>query len=233
MTDEQRTTVIREIAELVKELQEQQQQLDIDSVLTGLTQSALTAVAGADSAGITIASRDGGVYNAYATDDYPVRLDEIQHRCGEGPCLSAAWEHNVIRIDDIEAETRWARYCRDAATDTPIRSVLSFRLFASRRQMGALNFYGTRPQAFNDEAAELGLILATHMALAWNMVRRDEEFRSALASRDIIGQAKGMMMERFKINALQAFELLKRLSQSSNTPLAVVARGVVESEQHT
>jgi AmiR/NasT family two-component response regulator len=64
------------------------------------------------------------------------------------------------------------------------------------------------------------------------MVRRDEQFRSALASRDIIGQAKGMIMERFKIDAVQAFELLKRLSQSSNTPLAVVARQLVESEHH-
>jgi AmiR/NasT family two-component response regulator len=68
--------------------------------------------------------------------------------------------------------------------------------------------------------------------LAWNMVRRDEQFRSALASRDIIGQAKGMIMERFRIDAVQAFELLKRLSQSSNTALVVVARQLVESERH-
>jgi AmiR/NasT family two-component response regulator len=64
------------------------------------------------------------------------------------------------------------------------------------------------------------------------MVRRDEQFRSALASRDIIGQAKGMIMERFKVDAIQAFELLKRLSQSSNRPLAGVARQLVESEDY-
>jgi AmiR/NasT family two-component response regulator len=95
-----------------------------------------------------------------------------------------------------------------------------------------LNFYADQPYAFDDDAAEMGLILATHAAVGWNMVRRDEQFRSALASRDIIGQAKGMIMERFKIDAVQAFELLKRLSQSSNTPLAVVARQLVESEHH-
>jgi AmiR/NasT family two-component response regulator len=92
-----------------------------------------------------------------------------------------------------------------------------------------LNFYAEHSNAFDDEAAELGLILATHTAVGWNMVRRDEQFRSALASRDIIGQAKGMVMERFKIDAVQAFELLKRLSQNSNTPLAAVARQLVES----
>ncbi|HME79751.1 MAG TPA: ANTAR domain-containing protein [Mycobacterium sp.] len=93
-----------------------------------------------------------------------------------------------------------------------------------------MSFYTEQPNVFDDEVAELGLILATHTALAWNTLRRDEQFRSALASRDIIGQAKGMMMGRFNIDAVQAFELLKRLSQSSNTPLALVARQLVEAE---
>lgn len=70
-------------------------------------------------------------------------------------------------------------------------------------------------------------MLATHAALAWHMVRRDEQFRSALASRDVIGQAKGMLMERFDLDAVRAFELLKRLSQNMNTPLADVAQQVV------
>jgi GAF domain-containing protein len=131
----------------------------------------------------------------------------------------------------MQLENRWPAYCREAR-ETPIRSIISFQLFADHHQMGALNFYADQPYAFDDDAAEMGLILATHAAVGWNMVRRDEQFRSALASRDIIGQAKGMIMERFKIDAVQAFELLKRLSQSSNTPLAVVARQLVESEHH-
>jgi transcriptional regulator with GAF, ATPase, and Fis domain len=221
--------VIREIAELVQTLQEQQD-ADIDTVLGELTQSALSAVPGAQYAGITVASRNGKVRTAAATDRYAVLLDEIQQRHEQGPCLSAAWAHHVIRIDDMQLETRWPAYCRDAL-ETPIRSVMSFQLFADHNEMGALNFYAEQPHAFDDEAAELGLILATHTALAWNMVRRDEQFRSALASRDIIGQAKGMIMERFNIDAVQAFELLKRLSQSSNTQVAVVARRLVESER--
>jgi transcriptional regulator with GAF, ATPase, and Fis domain len=130
----------------------------------------------------------------------------------------------------LTREHRWPAYCREATEQTPIRSIVSFQLFADHHSMGALNFFAEQPDAFDDEAAELGLILATHTALAWNMVRRDEQFRSALASRDIIGQAKGMIMERFNIDAVQAFELLKKLSQSSNTPLAVVAHEIVESE---
>ena len=108
---------------------------------------------------------------------------------------------------------------------------MAFQLFADQRTMVALNFYADQPHAFDDGAVELGLMMATHTALAWNLVRRDEQFRSALASRDLIGQAKGMIMERFTINASEAFELLKRLSQTSNQPLAVIARQLVESDR--
>jgi transcriptional regulator with GAF, ATPase, and Fis domain len=228
MVASRRRGVIREVAELVQTLQ--QQDTDLDTVLGELTQSAVSCMPGAQYAGITVACRNGKVRTASATGRYPVLLDEIQEQHQQGPCLSAAWEQHVIRIDDMQLETRWPAYCRDAR-ETPIRSVMSFQLFADHNEMGALNFYAEQPHAFDDEAAEFGLMLATHTALAWNMVRRDEQFRSALASRDIIGQAKGMIMERFRIDAVQAFELLKRLSQSSNTPLAVVARQLVESER--
>ena len=228
MVASRRRGVIREVAELVQTLQ--QQDTDLDTVLGELTQSAVSGMPEAQYAGIAVSCRTGEVRTASATGRYPVLLDEIQQQHQQGPCLSAAWEHHVIRIDYMQLETRWPAYCRDAR-ETPVRSVMSFQLFADHNEMGALNFYAEQPYAFDDEAAELGLILATHTALAWNMVRRDEQFRSALASRDIIGQAKGMIMERFKIDAVQAFELLKRLSQSSNTPLAVVARQLVESER--
>ena len=232
MTASERRGVIREVAELVQTLQ-QQQNTDVDTALGELTQSAVSALPGAQYAGLTIAFRDGKIQTASATGSYPVLLDDIQQRHGQGPCLSAAWEHHVIRINDMKLEKRWPAYCRDAIQESPIRSTISFQLFADHNSMGVLNFYAEQPKAFDEEAAELGLILATHTALAWNMVRRAEQFRSALASRDIIGQAKGMIMERFKIDAVQAFELLRRLSQSSNTALVVVARQLVESERYT
>jgi transcriptional regulator with GAF, ATPase, and Fis domain len=228
-----RTGVIRGVAELVQTLQQQQQEdADADTILGELTQASVGAMPGAQYAGITLASRNGKVHTVAATGQYPALLDEIQQRHEEGPCLSAAWEHHVIRIDDMALEKRWPAYCRDAR-ETPIRSVISFQLFADHNNMGALNFYAEAPDVFDEEATEMGLILATHTALAWGMVRRDEQFRSALASRDIIGQAKGMIMERFKIDAVQAFELLKRLSQSSNTALAVVAHQLIESEHYS
>jgi AmiR/NasT family two-component response regulator len=97
--------------------------------------------------------------------------------------------------------------------------------------MAALNFYAEQPRAFDHGAIEIGLIFAAHTAIAWNMLKRDDQFRSALESRDIIGQAKGMLMERFHIDAVHAFELLKRLSQESNLQLVEVARQLVYAER--
>lgn len=229
MTARPPSGLVLEATELAHVLQ-RQQAADIDSVLGELTNTAVRSVPGAQYAGVAIATRDGSVRTASATGRYPILLDEIQQRDKEGPCLSAAWDQQLIRIDDMRRERRWPRYCRDAADLTPIRSAMTFQLFVESQTMGVLNFYATRSRAFDDEAAEMGLVLGIHTALVWNLLRRDEQFRAALASRDIIGQAKGMIMERFNIDAEQAFELLKRLSQGSNTPVVDIAHQLVESE---
>src|SRR5947209_8016581 len=221
--------LVSDIAHLVQLLQ--QEVTDGEAMLSELTESAIKVVPGARHAGITIAERGGSVRTAASsTSRYPAMLDKLQQTHRQGPCLSAAWQQHMIRIDDLAHEERWRAFSRDALEQTPIRSILSFQLFADQKSMGALNFYAEQPAIFDDDAVEAGLILATHAALAWKLVRREEQFRSALGSRDIIGQAKGMLMERFKIDAVQAFELLKRLSQNTNTPVAMVARQVVESE---
>ncbi|MDT5145704.1 MAG: hypothetical protein QOC58_349 [Mycobacterium sp.] len=220
--------LVGDIAHLVQLLQ--REVTDGDALLSELTQNAVKVVPGASHAGITVADRGGNVHTASSTGPYPVLIDKFQQKHREGPCLSAAWHQHMIQIDDLTLDDRWRAFSRDTVEQTPIRSIMSFQLFADHKKMVALNFYAEQPAIFDDDAVEAGLILATHAALAWKLVRREEQFRSALGSRDIIGQAKGMLMERFKIDAVQAFDLLKRLSQNSNTPVAAVARQVVESE---
>ncbi|BBX65831.1 hypothetical protein MSAS_50050 [Mycobacterium saskatchewanense] len=168
--------------------------------------------------------------NVAATHRYPVLLDEIQNRYGEGLCVEAAWRQHVLHGDDLTKDERWPRYRRHALEETPIRSILSYELFVDRVSMAALNFYADRPHAFPDDSVELGAVHATHIALAWSMLRRQDQFRSALASRDMIGQAKGIIMERFSLDAVEAFELLTRLSQQSNTRLVDVAKSLIDSE---
>ncbi|HEU4362525.1 MAG TPA: GAF and ANTAR domain-containing protein, partial [Mycobacterium sp.] len=198
---------MRDVEELVRRL-DRRPGPETDTVLDELVAGSLSHLPNAAHAGITIAAQDGSVRSVAATDRSPALLDEIQQRRQEGPCLTAAWTHQMIRVDDVEAELRWPGFCRDVILETPVRSILAFQLFTTGETTGALNFHAERPYAFDDDAVETGLALATHVALAWHMIRRDDQFRSALASRDVIGQAKGMIMERFDINAVQAFELL-------------------------
>lgn len=192
--------------------------------------NAVRYVTGCQYAGITLADKSKAVSSVAATHRYPMVLDGIQNRYAEGPCLAAAWQHHTMHIADLNAERRWPQYRRYALELTPIRSVLSYELFADGAGMAALNFYAERPHAFTDDSVELGAVFASHTALAWSIMRRQDQFRSAVASRDIIGQAKGVIMERFNLDAVEAFELLTRVSQNSNIKLIDVAAALIDSE---
>jgi hypothetical protein len=227
MTDAREGAFVAQMGALVNDLQ--RREVGIDAGLTELVESAVAYIPGSRYAGITVAHRSLGISTAAATHRYPVLLDELQQRHQDGPCVSAAWEHHTVHIDDLAAERRWPDFSVDAAKKTPIRSILSFELFVDSDALAALNFYAERPGAFGEESIDLGVIFSAHVALAWGMLRRDEQFRSGLASRDRIGQAKGIVMERFDVDAVQAFELLKRLSQQSNTKLVDIAQRVIET----
>jgi ANTAR domain-containing protein/GAF domain-containing protein len=222
------SAISAELTALVTDLQRNPP--DVDQCLAEVIETAPQVVPGAQYAGITLAHRLAGISTPAATHRYPVLLDKIQQQHQEGPCLSVAWEHHIMRIDDLAAETRWPRYARQAVAETPIRSILSFELSVTSHSLSALNFQAEQPRAFDHESVELGLIFATHTALAWTMLRRDEQFRSALASRDIIGQAKGMLMERFNLDAVAAFNLLTRLSQQTNAKVVDLAQRLVDLE---
>jgi GAF domain-containing protein len=223
-----KNAVVAQLTELVSNLE--RDETDTEAGLHELIDSGVRHVTGCQYAGITLAEKSKGVTNVVATHRYPMVLDAIQNQYREGPCLEAAWQHHTMHIHDLNVDERWPRYQRHALEQTPIRSILSYELFADHGSMAALNFYADRPRAFTDESVELGNVFATHIALAWSMMRRQDQFRSALASRDIIGQAKGVVMERFNLDAVEAFELLSRLSQQSNTRLADIAKSLIDSE---
>ena len=199
---------------------------DTPALLRGLIAGAAESVPGAQYAGITVTQRRRGIETAAATHRYPVMLDEIQGRYQQGPCLTAAALQQSVRIDDLVRDDRWPLYRSAALRQTPIRSMLSFGMFKEGVSSAALNFYAESPNVFDNESVNLGLIFATNAALIQNMMRRDQQFRVALVSRDIIGQAKGRLMERFDIDAAEAFERLKQMSQDRNTPIAQVAQRV-------
>lgn len=214
--------VHRRIAELVQQLHGRSD-ADADAVLAELVEHAAVEIPGADYAGVTITRNAKKIETPAATHKWPIVLDEIQERHREGPCLTAAWQERIVHVADLEQEDRFPGYRRDALEQTPIRSVMAFQLFIADETMGAINVYAEQPNSFDTSSREVGLVFASHSSVAWNSARRDEQFKRALASRDIIGQAKGMIMERYSVDAVQAFALLRKLSQDSNVPLIQVA----------
>jgi GAF domain-containing protein len=219
------TTHLR-IAEIVQQLYSRPD-TDSDTVIAELAEHAAVEIPGAQYAGVTVTRNAKHIDTPAATHKWPILLDEIQQRHREGPCLTAAWEEKTIHVADLEIDDRFPLYRRDALEQTPIRAIMAFQLFIADETMGALNVYAERPHAFDQNSRAIGLVFAAHSSVAWNAARRDEQFKRALASRDTIGQAKGMIMERYGVDAVQAFEVLRKLSQDSNVPLVRVASELV------
>ena len=216
----------RRIAGIVRDLHARPE-TDAETVIAELAEHAAVEVPGAQYAGVTVTRDHRHIDTPAATHPYPILLDKIQQRHREGPCLESAWEEKTIHAPDLQTDKRWPRYRRDALAETPIRSIMAFQLFIADHTMGALNVYAEHPLVFDEQSKAIGLIFAAHTSVAWNVARRDEQFRRALASRDLIGQAKGMIMARYGVDAVQAFEMLRKLSQDSNTPVTKIAEDLV------
>jgi transcriptional regulator with GAF, ATPase, and Fis domain len=204
---------------------------DSDTVIAELAEHAAVEIPGAQYAGVTVTRNAKQIDTPAATHKWPVLLDEIQQRHREGPCLTAAWEEKTIHVANLETDERFPLYARDALEQTPIKSVMAFQMWVAGETMGALNVYAETANAFGPASRAIGLVFAAHSSVAWNAARRDEQFKKALGSRDVIGQAKGMLMERYGVDAFQAFDLLRKLSQDSNTPLFEIAADLVEQQQ--
>ena len=200
----------------------------VDDVLRDVTSAAVELIPEADTAGILLIGKDSTYESLATTSDLPNKLDELQVTFGEGPCMQAALEDVVVRTDDFHNEPRWPKYS-PAALEHGVRSGLSFKLYTANRTAGALNLFSFHPNVWTARAETTGLVLAAHAAAAILASRQSEELESAVASRDRIGQAKGIIMERFKVDDVQAFALLRKLSQDSNTKLADIAEQVINT----
>jgi transcriptional regulator with GAF, ATPase, and Fis domain len=202
------------------------QPIPVEDTLAGVTAAAVELIDGVDHADVLLI--DGDQCDSMApTAPVAKELDTIQLQLQQGPCLQAAVADAVIRSPDLRVEQRWPHFAA-AAINLGIFRVISFQLYTHHRGAGALNLLSRTAGAFTHEAEALGAMLATHAALALAAASTRQQFASALSTRDHIGQAKGILMERFNIDAVRAFEILKQLSQQTNTPLRELALRVIE-----
>jgi GAF domain-containing protein len=144
---------------------------------------------------------------------YPRYLNKLQQRYREGPGLEAACERQARRVDDPDGEKRWPKFTDEAVAITPIRSILSVPLFTHRRTKAALNLYADQPYAFGAQGELIGLAFASDAEAVLEVGRREKRYQKALTNRDLIAQAKGVLMELFAIDTITAFSLLAQLSK--------------------
>ena len=215
-------------ARLVKALSAAAQELSAvssqEQVLTLIVSGAVHTVPGADHAGVSQLGAQGRLTSQAASSDFVRRIDDLQTTYQEGPCVTALREAHTVLVDDLAAEARrWPSFAPTAAA-YGVASMLCFQLFASDESLGALNLYSSRVSGFDDESRALGALFASHAALALARTRQMEQLHQALTTRDVIGQAKGILMERFGIDAAAAFAMLVHSSQETNIKVADVAR---------
>ena len=210
----------RRLAEAARGMQ---QQTDPQQVLDRVVSLAVAMVPGADEATITMAdARRRQVYSAAATGELAAWFDVLQNETGEGPCLKAMRHQQTVRVDDLAADPRWP-VLGPRAGERGVGSMLCLQLFVHEDTLGALDLLAHERSAFTDESEHIGLLLASHAAIAVADAQRLEHAAIALVTRDVIGQAKGILMERFKITAEQAFDVLAKVSQDTNRKLHAVA----------
>lgn len=154
--------------------------------------------------------------------------DELQERLGDGPCVTALLESDVIRIDDVRTDDRWPEFSAGAAA-AGLASMLACRLATQRDKLGALNLYATSPGAFTEESEAMAVGYAAHVSLALSALDREANLRRALQSREVIGQAMGILMERHRITASQAFDVMVHASQRTNVKLRAIAEELVRT----
>ena len=208
---------------------ELQDQTDTESTLESIVDAAVAVVPGARWAGISLIE-GRSVVARVPSDPVVAELDNLQTVIGDGPCITALRDHHTVHVEDMRSESRWPGFSQ-AAVERGVESMLSFQLFVRQRNLGALNLYANGTGAFVEDSVVIGELLAQHASVALIGSTAGAQLTSAIASRDVIGQAKGLLMYRESLTSRQAFDLLLQTSQNANIKLVDVARWVVEEHE--
>ena len=183
---------------------------------------------GVDLATVTVVARDQSITAVGFVDPILQRLNEIQQLTRDGPVLSAVHQCVTVLVLDVTTDRRWPEYLR-AAREQRIAAILSIRLYVSERTLGALTLFCRTTGQLTDEVVGVAHAYAAHAAVAFDSARERDNLREAVTGRDRIGQAKGILMERYKMTDQQAFAMLVRTSQHLNKPVRTVVDELIHS----
>jgi transcriptional regulator with GAF, ATPase, and Fis domain len=192
--------------------------------------AATLIVRGCDHASLLVRDNDRYV-TVGSSDRLAQKIDELERRAGDGPCIDAIEEETPQIDTDLTTPSHWPKLASLLLTETPVRGAMGFRLLVDKHKGAALNLFSDTANLFDDESAGRAAVLASFASVAINAVAKGEDaasLRRGLLSNREIGKAVGMLMMLHGMTENQAFDLLRHHSQSLNIKLAEVARAVIE-----
>jgi PAS domain-containing protein len=195
---------------------------------TRVTALAKRLVPHTDWATVTILTERGTLETVAATDSIAERLDRVQQRVGEGPAVQAMSERRVVRHDIVAGRPPWPNF-GSAVGEYGVRSAVSCHFPVVHGLRGALALYSARPAAFLSAADILVPLLAGRVATALAYSEKVANLQRAVQSRQVIGQACGVLMERHRLTSDAAFQRMVGASQTKHLKLRDLARQIVET----
>lgn len=183
---------------------------------------------GCESAGVLVTRKGNKLEAITATDPIAEKADKLQVEWHEGPGIAAVSDARTTLVSDTAADVRWPRWAA-GTRDLHLGSVLAVRLWTSQSTLGALNLYARSPNWFDPDALPVAEVLGRHASIALASARQEDSLQQAIEARTLIGQAQGILMERFDLDEQSAFKVLRRHSQNTNLKLNEVARILVNS----
>jgi len=211
-------------AEMALELHAEATLADTLARIVDFAQQALAC----DQAGILLVHSRAKLETMLATNDAVERSHDLQRKLDEGPCLDALEGEPVYVSGDVENDIRWPRWGSEVAP-LGLRSVISVRLASQNRRYGSLNLYAPVVDAWEEGDVDVARVFARHASVAVATAHHEAGLKVAADTRNVIGQAQGILMERFGIDADRSFAVLSRLSQARNLKLRSLAEQLVQN----
>lgn len=225
-------------AELVESLQALSQLVvaneDVASTVGQIARLAVRAIDGAEVCSISV-GRQGKIETLASTAEVGEKIDEVQYAVNEGPCLSSIDSHETFHIRDMEQDETWPTFSKRVAAETGTKSMLSFVLDVHEGSLGAVNLTSSQIDSFSSEDVVTGSLFAAQagVALANALTHESDQHQihqleEAVRTRQLIGQAVGLVMGSQRVDADAGFAMLVRISQNTNVKLREVAEGLID-----
>jgi len=203
------------------------QHRSLADTLQTIVEVACNSVPGFDQVGIATLQRNGSIETKAFTGDLVLRLDEIQYGSREGPCSAVLQGTDAVAVSSLHNEQRWPWYVPQAQA-AGVRSQMAVKLYLDKGTVGGINFYSTIADEVGPDAQALAQLFATHSSIAIGHAHERDTLNEGMQTRKVIGQAIGILMERYEMNEDRAFAFLVRASSHTNMKLRAIAQQVVD-----